>query len=306
MAAQAPLLVGPNQYAFQFSGGSGPTLYGEYFNSTNVRFEYRSGAGVPVMHLGADNGDLWVYGNLNLHTGSLLVGPDRYAFRYQGSNGVITNYGLVFSNTTSSYEFKDSNTANLFSLHAVTGNTYIKGDLQVEGLSGADTRMVVTDASGNLSTQSMGGGSGLWSQDGTTAYYTAGSVSIGTATPATGYELSVDGKIICEQLHVKLSDSWPDYVFADDYELMPLEELKAQIKQNKHLPNIPPAKVMEAEGISVGEMQRKMMEKIEELTLYVIEQNDQLTEQQTEMNMLKKQIELLEEQNELLRQQMNK
>lgn len=106
-------------------------------------------------------------------------------------------------------------------------------------------------------------------------------VTIGTsiATPST-YKLGVGGRIICEELKVKLqSAGWPDYVFANNYKLKPLEELENYIKINQHLPNIPAAKTVETEGLEVGEMQRRMMEKIEELTLYVID--------------LKKEIEVL-------------
>lgn len=106
-------------------------------------------------------------------------------------------------------------------------------------------------------------------------------VTIGTsiATPST-YKLGVGGRILCEELKVKLqSAGWPDYVFSKDYKLKSLEEVENFIKTNNHLPNIPSAQVIEKEGLEVGDMQRRMMEKIEELTLYVID--------------LKKEIEVL-------------
>ena len=106
--------------------------------------------------------------------------------------------------------------------------------------------------------------------------YSGGAVMIGASVPATGYLLSVDGKVMCEELKVQMSESWPDYVFADDYQLPSLYELEASIKQNNHLPGIPSAEQVAAEGIEVGEMQRQMMEKIEELTLYVIELQKQI------------------------------
>lgn len=98
-----------------------------------------------------------------------------------------------------------------------------------------------------------------------------GRVVIGSIAPATGYKLSVDGKVICEELKVQTSGSWPDYVFADNYDLPSLSEIENHIKANKHLPGIPSAKEAEAEGIEVGQMQKKLLEKIEELTLYVID-----------------------------------
>ncbi|RMG27683.1 MAG: hypothetical protein D6730_06840 [Bacteroidetes bacterium] len=101
-------------------------------------------------------------------------------------------------------------------------------------------------------------------------------VTIGTQTLPAGYRLAVDGRIICEEVRVEMSGSWPDYVFAEDYDLMPLADLEQHIATEKHLPGIPAAATVEAEGIAVGEMQQKMMEKIEELTLYIIQQQKEI------------------------------
>lgn len=104
-----------------------------------------------------------------------------------------------------------------------------------------------------------------------------GDVAIGTTTSATGYKLSVAGKVMCEELKVQLQTSWPDYVFAKDYRLKSLEEVSAFIDVNGHLPGLPSASEMEvAGGVELGNMQVKMLEKIEELTLYVIHLNNQL------------------------------
>jgi hypothetical protein len=90
---------------------------------------------------------------------------------------------------------------------------------------------------------------------------------------ATGYNLSVKGKIIAEEVKVQLYASWPDYVFAKDYKLLPLDELEQSINKNKHLPNIPSAAEVEKDGISLGDMNKRLMEKVEELTLYIIDLN---------------------------------
>ncbi len=104
----------------------------------------------------------------------------------------------------------------------------------------------------------------------------SGNVNIGSQTDAPGYKLRVDGKMICEEVKVKLSTAWPDYVFGDKHHLMPIGELTQFIRQNKHLPNIPPAKEIETNGMQVGDMQKRMMEKIEELTLYIISLQQQI------------------------------
>lgn len=108
--------------------------------------------------------------------------------------------------------------------------------------------------------------------------FVSGGVQVGTPDLPAGYKMSVDGKIICEEVLVQDSGSWPDYVFADDYKLRPLSEVEAHIKSNRRLPGIPAADTVAAEGISVGQMQKSMMEKIEELTLYILEQDKRIAE----------------------------
>ena len=104
-----------------------------------------------------------------------------------------------------------------------------------------------------------------------------GNTSIG-GTFASGYKLSVDGKIICTELRVNQVADWPDYVFSKDYDLMPVARLDSFIAENGHLPNIPAASEISRSGMDVGEMQRLMMEKIEELSLYIIGQQKQIDE----------------------------
>ncbi len=116
-------------------------------------------------------------------------------------------------------------------------------------------------------------------------------VAINTSTRATGYELSVDGQIACEEILVQDSGSWPDYVFEDNYPLKPLNEVETHIKERKHLPGIPTAKEIAVTGISVGDMQKRMMEKIEELTLYVIEQDKRLAVQEKTITELRSKLQ---------------
>jgi phosphohistidine phosphatase SixA len=110
-------------------------------------------------------------------------------------------------------------------------------------------------------------------------------IRIGTNQKANGYMVSVGGKIMAEEIRIQPKASWPDYVFENGYPLFPLSELESFIQKNKHLPGIPTANEVEQKGIEVGDMQKRMMEKIEELTLYIIHQ-------QKEINELKKKVEL--------------
>jgi hypothetical protein len=97
-----------------------------------------------------------------------------------------------------------------------------------------------------------------------------GNVSFGEEV-ASGYKLSVDGKVACEEVRVELSEAWPDYVFDQEYHLMPLHDLKEYITEYHRLPGLPSAVEVSQSGIEIGDTQRKLVEKIEELTLYVIE-----------------------------------
>jgi hypothetical protein len=118
-----------------------------------------------------------------------------------------------------------------------------------------------------------------------TIFSGSGNVGIGTQK-VTDYKLSVGGKIICEELKVQLAGSWPDYVFDKKYQLMPLDELAKSIEQEKHLPGLPSAADVQQDGISVGEIQSELLEKVEQLTLYVIQlqkQNAELVKKDAEI-----------------------
>ncbi len=102
-----------------------------------------------------------------------------------------------------------------------------------------------------------------------------GNVGIGTVDPGS-YKLAVAGKMIAEEVDIELQSSWPDYVFQPDYELKTLEQLEQYINTHGHLPDVPTAKQVEENGISLGEMNVLLLKKIEELTLYVIQQQKEI------------------------------
>ncbi|MCF8235852.1 MAG: hypothetical protein K9G67_12960 [Bacteroidales bacterium] len=118
--------------------------------------------------------------------------------------------------------------------------------------------------------------------------YVSSDLRVGTTTQATGYSVSVDGKIACEEVLVEDMASWPDYVFSDEYILMSLEEVEEQISQQKHLPGIPSAQEIEENGLLLGDMQKKLLEKVEELTLHLIQQNKKIADLEAEINKIKK------------------
>lgn len=107
------------------------------------------------------------------------------------------------------------------------------------------------------------------------SFFNGGYVGIGTTQPQN--ELDVNGTIRAKV--VKVETGWADFVFATDYELPKLADVEAHIKEYKHLPNIPSEAQVKEEGVNIGEMQAKLLQKIEELTLYVIEQDKTIKEQ---------------------------
>lgn len=102
-----------------------------------------------------------------------------------------------------------------------------------------------------------------------------GNVAIGTPDPLAGYKLSVNGNVKARELVIETT-GWPDYVFDTKYELRSLSQLEDFIELYHHLPNIPSAKEIEEQGLKVGDVQKKMMEKIEELTLHIIALNKRI------------------------------
>ena len=105
-----------------------------------------------------------------------------------------------------------------------------------------------------------------------------GNVGIGTIN-TYGYKLAVNGTIRAKEIKVEASP-WPDYVFKSTYQLKPLSEVKAYIDRNQHLPEMPSAAEIEKDGLSLAKMNKLLVKKVEELTLYLIEKDKQLQNQQ--------------------------
>ena len=119
-----------------------------------------------------------------------------------------------------------------------------------------------------------------------------GNVGIGITNPQT--KLAVNGVITAKEVTVSVNGWWPDFVFDENHPLPKLEELEAQIKEHKHLPGIPSAKTIEKEGISLADMAARQMQKIEELSLYVIDLKKNNDLQQQTIDELNRRLETLE------------
>jgi hypothetical protein len=115
-----------------------------------------------------------------------------------------------------------------------------------------------------------------------------GQLGIGTTTPRE--KLSVNGNIRAKEIKVEATN-WPDYVFEEGYNIGTLKGLESYIKANKHLPEIPSAKDAEANGVELGEMNKLLLKKIEELTLHLIEKDKELNKERERINKLENALE---------------
>jgi hypothetical protein len=191
------------------------------------------------------------------NTGRAIIrvnGGDRLTVAPDGNVGIANNDPITRLHIASGQDAGLTNTQNGFvMLGAEAGSNVV-----------IDNNEIIARNNGAIST--------LFMQN------NGGTVQIGNTAVPTGYTLSVAGKAICTELRVQLTGAWPDYVFDEKYKLPDFNTLRNYIKENKHLPNIPAAKDIEKSGMEVGDMQRRMMEKIEELTLYVLELEKKVTD----------------------------
>jgi hypothetical protein len=121
-----------------------------------------------------------------------------------------------------------------------------------------------------------------------------GNVGIGTTSPDE--KLTVNGTIHAKEVMVDVSIPVPDYVFDGDYKLTDLDALKIYITKNHHLPDVPSATQMEKEGINLSVMNTTLLKKVEELTLYLIQKDEQLKEQEKVNQLHQEQIDELKKQ----------
>jgi hypothetical protein len=174
-----------------------------------------------------------------------------------------------------------------------TVSAYSKGmpqdvAINFQGWTAVDEALTGTDQLLLLYKNSFAGvvnlpGTGIWNA--------SGNVGIGTLTPPTGYKLAVNGSVIATSVTVKVKTAWPDYVFKKEYKLPTLTEVKNYIDQNHHLPEMPSEKEIADNGLNLGEMNKILTKKVEELTLYLIEKDQQLKKQQKKIDILEEKVE---------------
>jgi hypothetical protein len=113
-----------------------------------------------------------------------------------------------------------------------------------------------------------------------------GNIGIGTTNPGS-YKLAVAGTVAARRVKVT-QETWADYVFHEGYQLPALSNVEKYIKENHHLPQIPSAAEVQKEGLDLGEMNKKLLQKVEELTLYIIQQQKTIENQEKRLQVLER------------------
>jgi hypothetical protein len=227
--------------------------------------------------------------------------------------GVNTNsFGRLVINAAETQNLVADNLVGLSIEKQLNSNGYARRIFFVPHISGGFSWMSVAGDCGMFWTDGGNGVTGSGNQNATSGFVIApqygsfggiritsqGNVGIGiplTNNP-NNYKLAVNGTIGAKAIKIEISSAtWSDYVFNKEYKLRTLPELEAFVKANNHLPNVPSALEVEKDGIDIATMDAKLLEKIEELSLYIIEQNKQITEQNKQVEEQSKRIEKLEQ-----------
>ena len=292
--------------------------YGKYYSTLHLQPDVGDNSqfrGLAIGYTPSTHVDVGTHLAVNGNVGIGTVSPN-YQLHLKDGNGLriqASNAQLVFSDISNSLKLRMNNS----------------GDLQLTNIS--DNSLFHFDNNGNigigtntpteiLSLYKYNDNVKIRLQNSVTSWYltndvnkrfiisgqTSGNVliindnngSVGIGTIETGtHKLAVDGTIGAREIKVE-AGAWSDFVFDKDYKLKNLEEVERFIEENNHLPDVPSEKEVLENGIQVGEMNATLLQKIEELTLYMIEQN-----KKTET--LIEKVETLESENELLKKEIN-
>jgi len=221
------------------------------------------------------------------YTGKLTLG-DYNGNTYNARMTILNNgnVGIGTTNPGSNLTVRSNNTG--VSIHTIGGGYFGTLAFNRESATGAifnpsANAFQINNGNGtdkNLHIQVYSGSGSAVNPDALTIDGTTSGVGINTAYIPAGYQFAVNGNVISTSMTVKLRGNWPDYVFKPQYKLPSLTTVKAYIDQNQHLPDMPSEQEVKDNGINLGEIVKIQTKKIEELTLYLIEKDKQLTEQQ--------------------------
>lgn len=264
-----------NNYFGYFAGYSGTTASGNSFFGTSSG--YSNTTGEKNTFFGNVSGYKNTTGGDNTFMGSYTG--------YANTTGLRNTYiggttGTV--NTTGNYNTMVGNRAGFTNITG-TGNVFL--GYYAGGQELGSNKLYISNS--NTTTPL------LYGDFTDTKLVVNGKLGVSTSTfPSTvgtadvsAYKLFVQGGILTDELRIRTG--WADYVFEKNYKLQSLSEVEHFIKKNGHLPNVPSAKSVESDGLSVGEIARIQQEKLEELTLHLIEQSKEINNLRKEINELK-------------------
>jgi len=281
--------------AQQWNGSTGST--NPIYRTGNVGLG--TSAPVSLLHLEASaddlitlqtNDDQWLYINWLDKSGVRRA--------WTGLHGNLNTYDFYVENGTDGFRFRNGKVAigDVASLkaklhiHAPTGGSSNPGHIQ---LNGEDASLRIGLANEYSWIQSHGSRPLRINPIGNDVYFALSSNRIGIGTTSTPEKLSVNGRVLANEIIVRTG--WADFVFEEDYDLPTLEEVEAHIRARGHLPGIPTAEEVEETGVHVGENQKRLLQKIEEMTLYVIDIKKRLDRVEAENRALRQRLSDLEE-----------
>jgi hypothetical protein len=273
-------------YASYIQGGNATwfgaytaTTYGQYIQGGNASGSDASAYGLYIVP-GSPSSLGKVYaayfgGNVGIGTStpSKLLTVQAY-----NATGILALSGYASANTAiglgrtaSEAEWGVAGTAGSYSSLSVAGDVILRSNTKNLILTAKNATGGIRFSTGATDVERM-------------VITSAGNVGIGSSAPQA--KLDVAGGIRADS--IVINNGGADFIFEDDYNLISLEEIEQFIKENKHLPDIPAAKQMQKEGVSVGTLQVKLLQKVEELTLYLIEQNKRIQKLEKENKELKR------------------
>ena len=238
----------------------------------NIEFRVNN---MPKLTIKGDDGTIYMRGDVLVNNNNFSVYSNNFSV---DNEGVSVYNGSVFINRgVHSINFGDAYHSSLgYGISYIGFNAARNGNTKAWSFGGDDAH---------------NGGGVIWSTVNGHILFAAVPSTSGDATTLTDAQIAQhvklkllpNGTLVAKDVQVTLNN-WPDFVFEKDYSLMNLSETEAFIKENKHLPEIPSAKEIEENGLNLGEMQAKLLQKIEELTLHAIEQQKLIEELQKRLS----------------------